>query len=232
MLDKRLGKALIAIAMAIIMAATAFGAGIDGASISQGTPVTKAFTSTGNINAQGGNATTLSANTETQTLAWQGFYGEVFGNITLADNSGDILYRWNATGSNETILSSTDSGINFANITAVNNCSIDDDITGSTGSDSVNKTFRPSNNTEFTIGQTTIAAGTACTTYTYVNNATQTTSFEEIIVTDDGGTTSIYATRITPNTQGFDGQNHDFQMIVPDYTNQTTLTYYFYVQLD
>jgi hypothetical protein len=227
-LDKLLGKALIAIAITLIIAAAALGAGLDGATLQIGTPVTKAFTATGTIGAQGGNATTLNATTETQTLAWQGFYGELFGNISLEDNSGNAMYRWSSTTG--TILASTDININFANITAVNDCSMDDTITGSAGSDSVNKTFTPSNNTEFTIGSTTIAAGTACTTYTYVNNATQTTNFEEIIVTDDG-TTSIYATRIDSNTQGFNGNTHDFQMIVPDYTNQTTLTYYFYVQL-
>lgn len=229
-LDKSLGKALIAIMMALIMAAAALGAGVDGASITQGTPVTREFISIGTISAQGGNATTLSASTETQTLAWQGFYGEVFGNITLADNSGDILYRWNATGRNGTILTSRDNNVNFANITAVNDCSVDETITGSTGSDSVNKTFKPSNNTAFTIGGATIAAGTACTTHTYVNNATQTTSFEEIIVTSTGSNT-IYTTRIEPDTTGFDGSTHDFQIVVPDYTNETTLTYYFYVEL-
>jgi len=230
MLDKRLGKALIAIAMALIMSAAALGAGIDGASLTQGTPVTRAFTSIGTIGAQGGNATTLSATTETQTLAWQGFYGEVFGNITLADNSGDVLYSWNTTGRNGTVFASRDNNVNFANITAVNNCSVDETVTGSTGSDSVNKTFRPSNNTAFTIGGTTITAGTACTTHTFVNNATQTTNFEEIIITSTGSNT-IYTTRIEPDTTGFDGNTHDFQIIVPDYTNETTLTYYFYIEL-
>lgn len=227
-LDKRLGKALIAIAMAFFMIAGAAGSGIDGAQLAIGTPVTKAFTSTGTIGAQGGNATTLSANTETQTLAWQGFYGEVFGDIVLADNSGNAMYKWNTT--NGTILASRTSALNFANITAVNNCSVDQDITGTNGSDSVNKTFKPSNNTAFRIGGTTIAAGTACATNTFVNNASQSARFEEIILTDNG-VTSIYATRMENNAQGFDSSTHDFQMIVPDYTNETTLTYYFYVEL-
>lgn len=228
MLDKRLGKALIAIMMAIIMAAAALGAGIEGATTTAGTPVTRQFISSGTIGAQGGNATTLSASTETQTLAWQGFYGEVFGNVTLADSTGDILYRWNATGLNGTAFASRDSNINFANITAVNDCSVDQTITGTNGSDSVNRTFRPSNNTAFNIGSTTIATGTACTTYTYVNNATQTTSFEEVILTSTGSNT-IYITRLEPDATGFDGNTHDFQMIVP--ANDTTLTYYFYVEL-
>jgi len=229
-LDKLLGKALIAIAMALIMIAGAVASTPDGANITAGTPVTKTFVSSGTIGAQGGNATTLNAATETQTLVWQGFYGEVNANVTLADNSGDTLYRWNAAIANGTVMASAQNTINFANITAVNNCIIDENITGTNGSDRVNRTFRPSNNTQFTIGQTTIAQGTACATHTYVNNATQNSVFEEIIVTDDG-INSIYTTRIEANAAGFDGQPHDFQLIVPSYENSTTITYYIYIGL-
>jgi hypothetical protein len=224
-LDNHLGKALIAIALALFMVACAVP---DGATVTTGTSVTKDFTATGTIGAQGGNATTLSATTETQTLVWQGFYGEVMGNITLKDAQNNALYSWASVGG--VVLASRDSNLLFSNITAQNNCTIDEDITG-TGSDRVNNTFRNNSNTNFIIGQVLIAAGTSCATNTYVNNATQTTSFEEIIVTDDGGTTSIYATRIDSGTTGFDGQPHDFQMIVPSYENSTTLTYYMYAGL-
>lgn len=226
-LDKRLGKALIAIAMALIMIAAAFAQPV-GFQVQSGTPVTKAFTSAGTIGAQGGNATTLSATTETQTVSWQGFYGEVSANFSLENSNGNVLYSWtNAT--NGTIYLSRDPTVNFANITAVNICTVDESITGSTGSDSVNRTFRPSNNTELTVGGITIAAGTACAMNTYVNNASQSTTFEEIILTDDGVTT-IYATPIEEDKTGFDGQPHDWQALVP--SNLTTLTYYVYVEFE
>lgn len=225
-LDKRLGKALIAIAMALIMVAAAF-AQPTGFEVQSGTPVTKPFISSGTIAARGGNATTLSAVTETQTVTWQGFYGEVSGNITLGDMDDDTLYSWtNAT--NGTIYLSRKADVNFANITAVNTCTVDEAITG-TGSDRVNNTFKSSNNTQLVVGYTTIAAGTACAMNTFVNNASQSSLFEEIIITDDG-VTPIYATQIEEDRVGFNGQAHDWQALVP--SNRTSLTYYVYVEFD
>ncbi len=225
-LDKSLGKALIAIAMALIMVAAAFAQPV-GAGVQTGTPVTKSFISSGTIGAQGGNATTLSATTETQTLSWQGFYGEVSANMSLENSNGSVLYSWtNAT--NGTIYLSRKAAVNFANITAVNVCTVDESITG-TGSARVNNTFRSSNNTELIVGGTVIPPGTACAMNSYVNNASQSSAFEEIILTDDGVTT-IYATQIEENAPGFDGQPHDWQALVP--SNLTTLTYYVYVEFE
>lgn len=223
-LDKRLGKALIAIAMALIMVAGAFAQPV-GAGVQSGTPVTKPFISSGTIGAQGGNATTLNATTETQTVTWQGFYGEVAGNMSLGNTANDILYSWTNT-TNGTIYLSRKQSINFANITAVNTCTVDEAITGN-GSDRVNNTFRPSNNSEFIVGGTIIAPGTACAMNTFVNNASQSSLFEEIILTDDGAT-PIYTTQIEENAAGFDGQPHDWQALVP--SNKTTLKYYVYVE--
>ncbi|MBW3018570.1 hypothetical protein KY329_00085, partial [Candidatus Woesearchaeota archaeon] len=77
-----------------------------------------------------------------------------------------------------------------------------------------------------------IAANTACAMNTYINSTPQNASFEEMILTDDGGTTAVYSTPLENNLVGFDNQAHDFQMIVPDYTNRTTMTYYFYASID
>jgi len=212
--------------MALIMIAAAFAQPI-GIQVQSGTPVTKPFVSSGTITALGGGATSLSATTETQTVTWQGFYGEVTANMSLENNGGSVLYSWtNAT--NGTIYLSRKATVNFENITAVNVCDVDEDITG-TGSDRVNNTFKPSNNTELTVGDITIAAGTACALNTYVNDTSQNSVFEEIILTDDG-TTAIYATSIEEDQEGFDGQPHDWQALVP--SNLSTLTYYVYVEFD
>lgn len=222
----KLGIAVLAILLAMTQIAYAIP---DGAVVNAGTPVTREFAAAAIVGTLSGNLTNLTLATETQTIAWQGFYGNVSGNITLEDATGDTLYSW-PNAANGTILASRDSAVNFTTIAAQNNCSIDESLTG-TNSDRVNATFRPSNNTVFTIGTTTIAAGTACATHTYVNSMAQNTAFEEIILTDDGGATSIYATRIENGVTGFNGEANDFQMIVPDFSNSTTSTYYFYAEL-
>lgn len=174
--------------------------------------------------------TNISIDTETQTIAWQGFFGEVEGNLTLEDSTGNQFFNWTGFDSG-TVLASRDSNVDFSNISPQNDCTIDEGLTG-TRSDRVNNTFTSSSNTPFTIGTTTIAAGTACALNSYVNSAAQALNFEEIILTDDGGTTSIYATRIDKDTTGFDSSTHDFQLLVPDNRNESISTYYVYVELE
>ena len=226
-LKPKLAIAVLAIVLALCIPVAL--AAVDGATVNAGTPVSKPFLSVGTIAATGGNATELNATAETQTAAWQGFFGEVLGNITLADASGDKLYAWLSITSG-TVFTSRDNAIDFSSIAAQNDCTIDEALTG-IGSDRANSTFTPSDNNVLIVAGTTIAANSSCTTHTYINNATQSSNFEEIILTDDGGTTAVYATRIEEDLVGFDGLTHDFQMIVPDYTNTTTSTYYFYAEL-
>lgn len=223
----KLNIAVLAIMLAIFLQAAL--AAPSGMTLTSGIPQTKDFFVTTTITATGGATVNLNGSTETQTLVWQGFYGNVLGNVTLRDTSGDQLYSWNFTQKSGTVFATQATGVNFANITAYNDCNVDQNITG-TGSDRVNLTFTPSSNTAFLIGDVTIAANTACRTNTYVNNATQTTRFEEIILTANG-VTPIYATRIESAQTGFDGQPHDFQLIIPDKEDSNTTTYYVYAEM-
>jgi len=218
-----------------LLAAPLVLANVDGAHVISGVPTTKGFFSSGTISATGGNHTNLNVTTETQTLVWQGFFGEVVGNLSLASNNGSRLYSWKYNASRVAtypgaVIATSATSVNFANLTANNDCTSGESLTG-TGSDRVNLTFQPSNNTAFKIGSVTIGASTACRTNTYVNNISQTTRFEEIITKDSTTSPPIFATRIEPGITGFDGSIHDYQLMVPDVQNSSTTTYYFYVEL-
>lgn len=226
-LKRKLGIAVLAIVLALCLQGAM--AAPDGAQITAGPGTTKPFLAVTQVDAQGGNSTNLSATTETQTVAWQGFFGEVTGNITLESANGDLFYRWENITSG-TVFSSRDNAVDFSSIAAQNDCTIDEDLTG-TDSDRVSNAFTASSNSELTVGTTTIAANSACATNTFINDAPQSTDFEELILTDDGGTTSIYATFVENDLTGFDGNTHDFQMMVPEFRNETTSTYFFYVEI-
>jgi len=225
---RKLGIAVLAIMLAIFLVPGVLAAAT-GASTAAGTPETRGFFAVTDVTAVGGAMTNLNASAKTQTVSWQGFFGEVLGNITLSDASGNTLFDWvNATDG--IVMASRDGSVDFTSISAQNNCTIDEDLTG-TRSDRINNTFTESNNTAFSVGTTSIAAGSACATHTYINSSAQNNNFEEIILTDDGGTTSIYTTRIEEDLVGFDNQPHDFQMIVPETRNSSTSTYFFYAEL-
>ena len=199
-----------------------------GASITPGVTDTRPIIPLGLIDTQGGNYTPLNLSGETQTLAWQGFFGNVSGNVTLSDVNNNTLYSWQALNlSSAKIFASRSSIISWQSIAAQNNCSVDQNLTG-TLSDRVNLTFVPSANVEMQVGDVTIAANSTCAAWTYVDSKAQSSVFQELILTD--GISTVYAAFMNQSTSGFDSSTHDFQMIIPETQTRSTSTYYFYAE--
>lgn len=224
-------KFVIAAILLLAISAVAAYAQPEGAKVTLGTEERGNVSITpGNATAAGGNITQINLSTRTITEAWHGFYGQMQGNITLEDSAGFRMYAWlfNTTGGE--MYASRSNAVSWGVIAAQNDCTIDEDLTG-TGSDRTNLTFTPSSNTAFSVGTVNIGAGTACTTYTYVNNASQAVDFEEVILFDNSTNTSVYAGLLELDTTGFDGGAYDFQIIVPDNRTTAVETYYFYAEL-
>ncbi len=241
----RRGLSIIILLLIILGIGLAVRAIPEGAQVTIGAPQTRTPPTPGNVTAAGGNITEVNISVSSQTLAWQGFFGEVNGSIVLEDASGDLFFSWNITNISGEIYASRDNAVNFALIAPNNNCSVDNILTGFDKSDSVNNTFTPNNNRFMQVGLVAINASTACATHTYVNSSPQSTFFNVIILTDDlnantstnlsdpdvGGNTTVYATPIDANIEGFDTVQHDYQLLVP--VNRTTeiTVYFFYGEL-
>jgi len=214
---------VIILSLILAMAAIAY-AEPNGAQVTAGTPETMNMTDPGNVTAQGGNTTEVDLSTKQKTLAWQGFFGDVSGNLTLEDNSGDQMYNWVISNIAGEVYASRNSSIDWTTVAGITTCTVDEDLTG-TGTDRTNNTF--TNNASLSgwdVGGVAIAA--ACQTYTLPLS-----NFEEIILSATG-VTSIYATKINAGSTGFDGGTYDYQMIVADNKTTATSTYYFYVEFD
>jgi len=211
----------------ISLSAIAYATSPDGAGVTIGTPQTKQTNTPGNVTAQGGNITQVNLSAEVTTLSWQGFYGQVAGNITLEDNSGDVLYSWAVSNVSGEVLASRNSTIDFTTVAGIETCTVDESLTG-TGTDRTNNTFT-NGTVSFEIAGVSITA--ACNTFTFINNATQTLRYQEIIL-NATGVTSIYVTKVNESTTSFDGTLQDYQMIVPDNQTTATTTYFFFVEID
>lgn len=222
-------RALLFILITTIIAGVAAAQSVqpDGATVTPGTPETKTNATAGSVNAQGGNITPVDLAGETQTRNWQGFYGNVSGNLTLEDASGDQLFAWALAVLSGEIFASQDSSVDWTTIAGVTDCTTDETITG-TSNDRVNNTYTLNNSVSFDVANATITS--ACQAFTYVNSAPQSTDFEAVILNATNATNTVYATRINASATAFDGTTTDYQLIVP--ANQTTLTYYFYVEFD
>lgn len=223
-------KATIVTAILILAAATIAQAQFaqpDGAAVSAGTPETKTNTSAEFVPAQGGNITTVDISGETQTQRWQGFYGNVSGNLTLTDASGDRLFAWDLINVAGEVFASLNQTVDWTTISGVTDCHTDEEITG-TGNDRVNETYIRNTTVSFDVAGTTITD--ACQTFTYVSSSPQAKDFEAVILNATTANNTVYAARINSSTVSFDGGLNDYQLMVP--ANSTPLTYWFYVEFN
>ncbi len=235
-------KFIVIIGLAVLVSVLAMAAYAipEGATVVVGRQETRASQPVNNVTADAGNVTEVNISASSQTLAWQGFYGEVNGSIVLEDASGDLFYSWNITNISGEIYASLDATVVFANINPDNNCSQDNWLTSFELADSANNTFTSSSNRQVQVGNVIINASTACAAYTYVNDAAQSSVFHELVLTSIinnatnasvGGNNSIYTTIINKDTTGFDGATHDYQLLVPVNRTAGFNSYAFYAEL-
>lgn len=201
---------------------------------------TKATTAGQILNISGGYIASVNLSATIQNPRWKAFVGDVSGSFTLDDASGSTIYDWSLstlTGRvyatrNESTIDWTD--VNCSNITLLesenvlmNHTNADDNITA---------TFNTSSgatHSSFFVGTQFIAANSCPTLNTYVDNATQDSTFEEMALHDTYGTT-IYAVILEDDSTGYNSNTYDFQMLVPEngapgFSGATA--YYLYVEV-
>lgn len=191
------------------------------------------------ITAVGGNITWLRINQLQQTRRWQGFVGNISGQLVLDDASNNTMYAWNVSNISGEIYASTNCSIDWNYVTPQNDCAVDNVLTG-TGADSVSNTYAPSSNANtYQILNLAINASSTCTAYPYLNDTPQTAStlFENIILAAGANATTtngtIYAADIQQyEATGFDYQEYDYQMLVPVNASTGTTTYCLYAEID
>ncbi len=205
-----------------------------------------------------GNVTELNISGETITRHWAGFYGEISGKIVLEDANGNVFYDWTVANPQGEIYAARTNTVSWANIRCANATerSGEDTFANATPAndeDAPSRTFLAYGSTDgytvtnghtgpghptFWVGSVQIDANTCYSAKMY-NSTRQEGEFWEVMLSD--GSQVIYAATIAnTNSQdngadGFDGTNHDFEMIVPEDgtgTDTATTTYYFWIELE
>jgi hypothetical protein len=160
----------------------------------------------------------------------------VNGEFTLDDASGSTLYDWSQSTTSGRVYATRNSttiawaSVNCSNLTVME---IENNRMNHTSSDdNISATFDGTTHNSFFVGNVFIPANSCRTINTYVSNASQDSDFEEMSLYD--GTSIIFATIVENDATGFDDNNYDFQMIVPEngapsFTSSTA--YYLYVEL-
>ena len=194
------------------------------------------------INTTGGSITTMKLDVTAQNLKWKAFVGNVTGSLVLSDASNYSIYDWSlstivgevyATRSSTTV---SWSNINCSNLTHITNEEIALNHT-SNPDDNISATFNAKNHNPFYIGTVEITSNSCYSIHTNVNNQSQNSSFEEIILydgTDHQNGDIVYATNLEQDVAGYNNNPFDFQMIMPEVALSTwdsSTAYYFYVEL-
>lgn len=193
------------------------------------------------INTSGGTISTIILNATTQNVRWKAYVGNVSGTLVLDDGSDNSIFDWTVTlFTGEVYATRSSNAINWTGINCSNTTHIELEnaaMNHTNRDDNITTTFGETTHQGFFAGTSEILANTCFSLHTYVNDTSQSSVFEEVVLYD--GATSdngniVYATPLENDEYGFDNSTYDFQMIVPEnglpgFTGSTG--YYFYVEL-
>jgi len=209
----------------------------NGATVTPGTSDTASADSAGeDTNAIAGNLTFLDVSGDAATQAWQGYFGNVTGVITLEDSSNNMLYNWSLTTPEGEIYASNASSVSWSTIQCYdesNNLTFFENMfgIGSSDDDGLDVTFALNDHAEFYTNNIQFTAGLCDNTKLY--NSAGVGTFDEALLTD--GDDLVFASLLLDDANGFDNIPHDFEMIVLENghgTDTDTTTYYFWVELE
>jgi hypothetical protein len=191
------------------------------------------------INTSGGYVASMNLSATMQDVRWKAFIGHVTGLFTLQDSSGSTIYDWRLSSITGRIYTTRNSStLQWANMECSNITTLNQEnynMNHTNPNDNLNVTFNTTagaTHNSFYVGSKSISANSCPTLNTYIANATQDSYFEEMALYD--GASMVYATILNQNHGGYNGQNYDFQMLVPEngaasFSGATA--YYLYVEI-
>ena len=192
-----------------------------------------------NASAEAGNVSELSFVANSITNAWQGYFGNISGQIILADSLGNNFYTWNNSLPRGEIFASRNSSPAWATINCTNSTGLTNENAfldkQPTDADSVNLTFSSTSHPAFSVGSVPLA--NCFSTQAYGTSGPSGQDFWNVLLSDaDGAGNIVYTTMINKSATGFRNTATDFELLVGENGNATeaasTTTYYFFVELD
>jgi len=236
-----MGRGVIALVIALgLVLALAVGVRAEpsGATLTPGASERGSPASPESLQVQAGNVTELNISGTSITQSWAGFYGDVTGTIVLEDANGNKFYDWTAANPQGEVYAARVSSITWSNVRCANSTEIANENTAlnmGSSADNITNTFNSNTHPQFYVGSVNIAANSCSATNAYVNGAAQTGDFYNVLLSDGTGNI-IYTAILDPDTTGFDGDTHDFELLVGEDGHGaaagTTTTYYFWVEIE
>ncbi|MFH0869528.1 MAG: hypothetical protein V1866_00545 [archaeon] len=210
--------------------------GVQGAAITPGASSRANFnqSSSASLPVQAGNVTRLDISGKAISTHWAGFFGNVSGNLTLEDASGNTFYNWVGLGipTGEVFASNT-STVNWSGISCANSTRIAIIETSlgiaSTDADKISATYTNNNHPPFNVSSTLL---TGCNSTNAYTNTGQSASLYYQILLIDNQNRPVYTTLINDTATSFTGTTYDFELLVGEADSAGTTSMYFYIEID
>ncbi|MDD9954104.1 MAG: hypothetical protein OXR66_07255 [Candidatus Woesearchaeota archaeon] len=193
--------------------------------------------SNGTISAQGGNITEVHINALSITKSWQGYFGNITGNIRLDDANNDTFYAWGNTTVSGEVYASRNDTISWTTINCTNATerTTEETYLGHVvaDGDSITNTFNSTSHPSFFVGLVNVTEDSCFSTNAFVNGAAQSAEFYQMLLSDNESNV-VYTTIIETASTGFNGQTVDFQLLVGENEHSGSegpTTYYFFTEL-
>jgi hypothetical protein len=184
------------------------------------------------VSAQAGNVSQLNIDQTRITDIWQGFFGNVSGQIVLEDSGGHNFYDWTSTTTTGEVYASRNTVSSWATINCTNSTQWQTEETAlhipAAATDGINETYSSTAHTAFDVGTRTMSG---CRSTRPYNNLGVAGAFWNVMLNSDG-TNVVYTSLIADNQDAFDGSKVDFEVLVPTDKSTGTAQYYFYVELN
>jgi hypothetical protein len=188
--------------------------------------------------AQGGNVTEINIAALTITKSWQGYYGNITGQIALQDGNNNTFYNWSLTSMSGRVYATRNGSVSwttFVNCTNTTARTTEQTYLGqaASDSDSITNTFTGTSHPGFTIASNTIQADTCFSTHGYVANNSQSANYTMLLL--ESRDDIIYTAIMNKSVVGFDGRQHDFELLVGENEHVGSIgvtPYYFFTEFN
>ena len=203
------------------------GATLDSGPSSRGTESNPQFTE-----AQAGNVTALNINFTKITDIWQGFFGNVSGEIVLENSAGNNFYDWSITEMTGEVYATRLTIPDWSQINCTNNSQWEmEEYTlgiSNVSTDGINETYSSFSHPEFLVGNRMM---TGCPSTRPYNSTSNPGDFWNVML-NSNSTNTVYASILADDSNAFDGSSADFEILVPVDRATGISTYYFYAELN
>jgi hypothetical protein len=181
--------------------------------------------------AQAGNITQMNIDQTRITDIWQGFYGNVSGQIVLENAAGNNFYDWTYASLTGEVYASRSTVSDWSTINCTNSTQWQGEETSlgiiSTSIDGINETYYTTGHPAFQVGTRTLSGCRSTRPYNSTSTASQ---FWNVLLNSDA-VNVIYTAILADNKNAFDNSTADFEILVPVNRTVGTSTYFFYAEL-